>query len=128
MSRIQDILNKAEREGTARRTRALSDHVAPPAPAAAPARPAPAALPRVAEAAPLTAVTPAPQTPPPIAWVDPAAAPPLDHHVVATARPQLDRHLVAATAPQSLAAEQYRLLRTRVKTAANAGRAVRTIP
>ena len=35
-------------------------------------------------------------------------------------------HLVAALAPQSLAAEQYRSLRTRIKRAEN-GRAVRAI-
>ena len=38
----------------------------------------------------------------------------------------LDRHLVAAHSPQSLAAEQYRSLRTRVKAAEN-GHALRTI-
>ena len=38
----------------------------------------------------------------------------------------LDPHLVAALAPQSLAAEQYRSLRTRLKRAEN-GRALRTI-
>ena len=39
---------------------------------------------------------------------------------------ELDARLAAAHAPQSLAAEQYRSLRTRVKTAEN-GRALRTI-
>jgi capsular exopolysaccharide synthesis family protein len=38
----------------------------------------------------------------------------------------LDKHLVAANAPQSLAAEQYRLLRTRVSRG-DSGRPVRTI-
>ena len=38
----------------------------------------------------------------------------------------LDPHLVAALAPQSLAAEQYRSLRTRIKRAEN-GRALRAI-
>ena len=38
----------------------------------------------------------------------------------------LDHRLVAALAPQSLAAEQYRSLRTRIKRAEN-GRAVRAI-
>ena len=104
MSRIQDILNKAEREGTARRTRSLSD---------SPVALAPAPM-------------PAPAPPPPAAWVNPAAAPALDHHTVATATPRLDPHLVAALAPQSVAAEQNPLLRTRLKNAAN-GRTVRTI-
>ena len=108
MSRIQDILNKAEREGTARRTRALSD----------------SSIAMTQAPAPMSAPAPAP--PPPAAWVNPADAPALDHHSVGSATPTLDRHLVAATAPQSVAAEQYRLLRTRLKNAAN-GRAVRTI-
>jgi protein-tyrosine kinase len=110
MSRIQDILNKAEREGTARRTRALSDSSVAFAPAPAPA--------------PVAA--PAPIAPPPAAWVNPSDAPALDHHAVGSVAPTLDPHLVAATAPQSVAAEQYRLLRTRLKNAAS-GRAVRTI-
>ena len=45
---------------------------------------------------------------------------------VATVASGLDPHLVAALAPQSLAAEQYRSLRTRIKRAEN-GRAVRAI-
>ena len=41
MSRIQEILNKAERDGTARRTRALSDQSGAAAVAAPPMAPAP---------------------------------------------------------------------------------------
>lgn len=110
MSRIQEILNKAEREGTMRRTRALSDQAAP-LPAAAPLPVPP----------PVTSF----DAPPPAPWAPPAAAP-IEHHTIAPATPRLDARLVAATAPQSRAAEQYRLLRTRVKRAEN-GRALRSI-
>jgi protein-tyrosine kinase len=109
MSRIQDILNKAERDGTARRTRALG----PDGRAAA-------------------AVAPAPQpdyTPPAPAWTpEPAAA--AYREAAGHARPapvvRLDPSLVAATASHSLAAEQYRALRTRIKRA-ESGRALRVI-
>ncbi len=120
MSRIQDILSKAERDGTARRTRALTDDgqvqpalglpARPPQPAFEPARPAPPAFePRPAPwqaAATAAAVEP----PPPAAVSDGA----------------LDDRLVAALAPQSLAAEQYRSLRARIRRAEN-GRAIRAI-
>lgn len=93
MSRIQEILSKAERDGTARRTRAFAD-----------------------AAAPLIA-------PPPVvdgaranAFQEPVASPP----------GTLDHRLVAALAPHSLAGEQYRSLRTRIKQAGN-GRALRVI-
>jgi protein-tyrosine kinase len=110
MSRIQEILNKAEREGTARRTRALSEHVAP---AVVPPAVAPMPVP------PVTTL----DAPPQAQWTMPTA---VEHHTIAPATPRLDGRLVAATAPQSLAAEQYRLLRTRVKRAEN-GRTVRSI-
>src|SRR2546427_69297 len=102
MSRIQDILKKAEREGTVQRTRAL----APDGPPSASA----------------TAAIPMPR-----AWTPAPAAEPREtsapaRHVAGT----LDPRLVAAFAPQSLAAEQYRSLRTRIKTAEH-GRAVRAI-
>jgi capsular exopolysaccharide synthesis family protein len=96
MSRIQDILKKAEREGGVQRTRALVAD-APPAAAAAPLAFAPAA-----------AAAPAPV---------PAPA----RSVSGT----LDPRLVAAFAPQSLAAEQYRSLRTRIKASEN-GRVFRS--
>jgi protein-tyrosine kinase len=109
MSRIQDILNKAERDGTARRTRALG-----------------------AEGRAAAAVAPAPQadyTPPPPAWT-PEPAPGAPGAADRDARPaplaRLDPSLVAATASHSLAAEQYRALRTRIKGAEN-GRALRAI-
>jgi capsular exopolysaccharide synthesis family protein len=112
MSRIQDILNKAEREGAARRTRSIGTDV-PAGPSSSP----------IATAAP----TPVPRPvvePTPIAERREARArlaePPPEREV------HLDRHLVAALAPQSLAAEQYRSLRTRISRA-ETGRAVRVI-
>ncbi|CAN5661155.1 hypothetical protein BH23ACI1_BH23ACI1_01450 [soil metagenome] len=110
MSRIQDILSKAERDGTMRRTRALPDD-------GRPAR-AVAALAREAYSAP----------PPP--WTAEATAPALldvpDQAPRLAPSAQLDASLVAASASHSLAAEQFRALRTRIKRAEN-GRAMRTI-
>lgn len=114
MSRIQDILNKAEREGTARRTRALSEHATVP-PVVAPAIPARPVAPSVTSF----------DAPPPATWTAPVETP-VTHHARGAIVPRLDSRLVAATAPQSLAAEQYRLLRTRVQRA-DASRAVRAI-
>jgi protein-tyrosine kinase len=112
MSRIQDILNKAERDGAVRRTRGLGSDGAAVAEAAVPP---PTAVPRTH------------------AYEEPHAEPSSAPHV--TSRPvapgteregKLDHRLVAALAPQSLAAEQYRSLRTRLSGAEN-GRAVRAI-
>jgi len=111
MSRIQDILSKAERDGTARRTRNLTDEamrppiaVRPPAPVAAPVHETPA-RPAAARS---------------------AAASVLEAPARVATGIRLDPHLVAALAPHSLAAEQYRSLRTRIARAEN-GRAVRAI-
>jgi capsular exopolysaccharide synthesis family protein len=107
MSRIQDILKKAERDGSVHRTRAL----APDGPSIA----------QASAMAPAIAL-------PPTAWA-PAAH---ESRPAATAVPEhrraaaLDPHLVAALAPQSLAAEQYRSLRTRL-TRLESGRALRAI-
>jgi len=97
MSRIQEILKKAERDGVVHRTRSS----APLAPvaldqrvesrSAGPARAEPAIAP-----------------PPPVAI---AAVPPPAPRRVASV---LDNRLVAAASPNSLAGEQYRLLRTRL--------------
>jgi capsular exopolysaccharide synthesis family protein len=114
MSRIQEILNKAEREGTVRRTRGLSDNTGSATATAAPPMPGP----RVS-APPFEPVSAPP-------WTAAATAPVLDLPEVPTAAPTLDRRLVAAVAPQSAPAERYRLLRTRVKRAEN-GRSIRTI-
>jgi len=111
MSRIQEILNKAERDGTARRTRALSDTVGTATAVAPPPRPHPQ---------PVYEAPSAPQ------WSAAATAPALEPEVFPSLLPTLDPRLVAAIAPQSLAAEQYRSLRARIKAAEN-GRSVRTI-
>ena len=125
MSRIQDILNKAEREGTARRTRALSEHAPAPAPflreTGAGTMPSPPAAAIYDAPPPVTTL----DAPPPASWTLPPT-PPVEHHTIAPANPHLDRRLVTATAPQSTAAEQFRLLRTRVKQAER-GRTVRSI-
>ena len=101
MSRIQEILKKAEREGGVHRTRSVV--AVPTSGANALAEPTPVTI----------APVPAP-APPPVAAVG--------REAVGT----LDTRLVAAGAPQSLAAEQYRLLRTRISRAEN-GRAMRAI-
>jgi protein-tyrosine kinase len=107
MSRIQDILSKAERDGTARRTRGLSPE---------------------GRAAAATAPPPLDSTPPPPpAWM-PEPGPAAFGAEEARRAPvsRLDPSLIAATASHSLAAEQYRALRTRIKRAEN-GRALRAI-
>jgi protein-tyrosine kinase len=162
MSRIQEILSKAERDGTVRRTRSLHDEYAT-APAvddiqarefAEPPHPTPADRPRLPAitrdaphtakvprrdagnaAAPASIGSPNPESrarrpEPPVAAEPPRPAPldsgrePVDPTPRAIA--ELDSHLVAALAPTSIAAEQYRSLRTRLKRAEN-GRALRTI-
>ena len=120
MSRIQDILNKAERDGTARRTRALTDDgpvatAHAPMPSVAPAPPPP--YPRAATYEP-PAPVPHPAAFSPAIQDEPAPAGDV------TAR--LHEQLVAALAPASLAAEQYRSLRTRLKRA-EGNRSIRTI-
>jgi len=113
MSRIQDILSKAERDGNTRRTRGLSDDgvMAPPG--------------LVGGRAPQTSYEPADATPAAHTWTPAATATAIEPEQVVSAA-ELDPHLVAALAPQSLAAEQYRSLRTRIKRA-ESGRAIRTI-
>src|SRR5687768_17359824 len=106
MSRIQDILRKAEEDGAVRRTRNLGA----PAPLDWNKKP-PAAAQAVME-------RPAVVAPGPSVARPAAVAPP--------AQVGLDSRLVAAHAHTSLAAEQYRSLRTRIKSAEN-GRALRTI-
>jgi capsular exopolysaccharide synthesis family protein len=89
MSRIQEILKKAEREGTVHRTRALAPEgtvMAPPQPFADPP--------------PIPIAATPPPAPRPIAF-------------------ELDARLVAAGAPHSPAAEQYRSLRARLTRAEN---------
>jgi capsular exopolysaccharide synthesis family protein len=97
MSRIQEILKKAEREGGVHRTRA---HVAE-----GPAMGSPSAA--AAATVPLPVMA-------------------LQAHEPRPVQGHLDHRLVAAFSPQSLAAEQYRSLRTRIRSAEH-GRSMRTI-
>ena len=116
MSRIQEILSKAERDGTARRTRSLTDDGQP-----GPAVPVP---PRTQPAGTTAGFEPLAGAP---AWTSAATATALAPESEPTqSTTALDPHLVAALAPQSYAAEQYRSLRTRIKRVEN-GRAVRLI-
>jgi capsular exopolysaccharide synthesis family protein len=115
MSRIQEILSKAERDGTARRTRALVDEAVAPPP--------PIAIPGIATS---TAAPPFDPTHHAPAWTAAATAEAVEPQPARIPTGTLDMHLAAALAPQSLAAEQYRSLRTRIKRAEN-GRSVRTI-
>lgn len=133
MSRIQDILSKAERDGTVRRTRSLTDEY----PVAAPAdsrgfdtideergsRPVGERAIHGRSRARTDRELPAPH---PI-------APPAPLHLseppamgTSPGSGRVDPLLVAALAPTSLAAEQYRSLRTRLQRA-ESGRALRAI-
>jgi protein-tyrosine kinase len=97
MSRMQNILEKAEREGAVRRVVTLPE---PPAGATlVPGEPIPAfvAPPVVVVTAPAATAVPSPATPP--------------RAVSGTA---LNSRLVTAHSPASRAAEQYRSLRTRI--------------
>ena len=101
MSRIQDILAKAERDGTARATHA---GVADPAPTVVTRIPIPLAEPLVdpiAHRGPVVATLPTS----PLADTQPG---------MRTARATLHHTLVSAIAPHSTAAERYRGLRARV--------------
>lgn len=112
MSRIQEILNKAERDGTARRTRGLETGA-----------PAAVAPPPVAPA--VARVQPAPYEPAATPWTATATAPVLEPPANSLT-PTLDPRLVAGIAPQAEVAERYRLLRTRIKRAEH-GRTMRSI-
>lgn len=111
MSRIQEILNKAERDGTVRRTRGLSENpaIAVPSPA----------TPTGSRRQPAPFETGMP-------WTPAATAEALEPVAITTITPTLDPRLVAAITPQAPAAERYRLLRTRIKRAED-GRTVRAI-
>jgi capsular exopolysaccharide synthesis family protein len=95
MSRIQDILDKAQRDGTALRTRDVA-----------------------AATVPITIDIPTPPPPAPAAAAAPSsAAPRLEAEPRADAVARLNPLLVAGVTPKSLAAEQYRALRTRLSHA-----------
>lgn len=117
MSRIQQILSKAERDGTARRI-GIDTEPGEPAPRAAAALAPPPRRPQpepeiVAGAAPVDRIGAVTYAPPP---AETSAA------VEAT----LDPVLVAAVAPLSPAAERYRALRTRLAQSEN-GQARRVV-
>ena len=106
MSRIQEILAKAERDGTARRTPAAPTLV-PPSPSAAVVAPAvdgTSALDSSRFVPPAAIATPAP------AVIEPR-----------TARATLHPALVAAIAPHSTAAEEYRAVRARLTSREDMG-------
>src|SRR5947209_15433373 len=90
MSRIQHILDKAERDGAVQRMRVVVE--------------TPAALPSLGN----PPVVVPPVTRAPVEEPTPSAS----MRVVTDAR--LDPRLVAASAPASITAEQYRALRTRI--------------
>src|SRR5262245_60158710 len=125
MSRIQNILDKAEREGTALRTSRLAT-ATPMAPAPVPVNPV--APPPAAPIAPITsaAVPVTIEIPTPPSVVDAPAIVPGSPTVSSSASEiesytaRLNPLLVAGLAPKSLAAEQYRQLRTRLAHAENA--------
>jgi capsular exopolysaccharide synthesis family protein len=109
MSRIQEILKKAERDGAVHRTRGLGGD--------GPALAASGASGGAAAALAMPAAMPASMA---------EAMPLVETREPAPAAASLDGRLVAAHSPQSLAAEQYRSLRTRIKNAEH-GRTVRSI-
>jgi capsular exopolysaccharide synthesis family protein len=94
MSRIQDILSKAERDGNVRRQH--TDAATPAPPGDAPQHGAP------------------PPTPRPVERRSPREARGLPEQLREAVPVGLDPLLVPAIAPHSLAAEQYRTLRTRL--------------
>lgn len=118
MSRIQDILGKAERDGTVRRTRGLSEELRSPRVL----NPVPPPSDEPTNGRPPQAVSSGPMWPQSNVAVAPFIAP----EPQAGRTVELDPHLVAALAPASLAAEQYRSLRTRIKRA-EGNRSMRTI-
>jgi capsular exopolysaccharide synthesis family protein len=124
MSRIQDILSKAERDGTVRRTRALTDELRATRPMS-PLAPVPAPGDERTNGGSGSAAATATASPSP--WPVPAAPPqPLSLDSAIERTLVLDQHLVATLAPASLAAEQYRSLRTRIKRA-EGSRSIRTM-
>jgi capsular exopolysaccharide synthesis family protein len=112
MSRIQQILDKAEREGTVRRT-TMATHQERAAPAAA----APPLLPPVDGHRASHSQAP---------WTHVPTVEPLPRPARQVTSGRLSPLLVAALAPHALAAEQYRTLRTRL-AAVDHGHARRVI-
>jgi capsular exopolysaccharide synthesis family protein len=141
MSRIQNILEKAEREGTVLRTSRIGTPAAAPAPTHASAT---APMPSVAATVPITIDIPTPSALEPAAIRDivpgAPATPLAAGHATAPSSGtaagagdavqnytvRLNPILVAGLAPKSLAAEQYRQLRTRLAHG-EGGRNLRTV-
>jgi capsular exopolysaccharide synthesis family protein len=107
MSRIQDILARAERDGTARRTQTSPSLVPPPPDFVAPEFPAPAIHGS-------SALEPAPYVPAMDAPIAAAAAAAPAVADVRTASAILHPALVSAIAPHSIVAEEYRAIRARL--------------
>ncbi|HEY3886243.1 MAG TPA: CpsD/CapB family tyrosine-protein kinase [Vicinamibacterales bacterium] len=126
MSRIQEILKKAERDGGVHRTRAFgTDSPLSGGPALGggglgPAGALAATMPVAAPAADTASFEPPVWTRPDVDVVD------VQDSAPSRTAGALDARLVAALAPQSLAAEQFRLLRTRITQSEN-GRAFRSL-
>ena len=108
MSRIQEILAKADRDGTARRTQTSGTITAAPAPPAFPQQPMMAPLVDGTSALDAAQLTSAPFAPAP----SPLAAAVSSEPRTATAT--LHPLLVAAIDPHSEAAERYRSVRARI--------------
>jgi capsular exopolysaccharide synthesis family protein len=102
MSRIQNILDKAERDGTVRRIHSVPEAHSTVATVNDAALDAPAAVPASISATAIAA--------------EPIAAPGPVHVVSGT---RLDRRLVVAHGSDEAATEQYRLMRTRIVHADN---------
>jgi capsular exopolysaccharide synthesis family protein len=128
MSRIQNILDKAERDGGVRRMRTLVETAPPPTrvlDVASMAAPAPTVTPLAAPSIADVGLAGAPISAPAIASVAapafvPAAPPPAAVPAAPGTRivrsTGLDPALIAVLAPGAPAAEQYRALRTRLAT------------
>lgn len=117
MSRIHDVLNKAEREGTARRVRSTGAALeALDLPPASPVAPEPA----VVSSPALREMPPADDREPAVPYAAETAG------VREITGVRLDPLLIAVTEPQSPAAEEYRTLRTRIAQSST-GRRVRSI-
>jgi capsular exopolysaccharide synthesis family protein len=120
MSRIQNILEKAQRDGVAMRTGPLAVSTPHPVPAAAPIP-----IDDVAAAPPLPIAEPPATIAPGIAAAGLAPAPAAESQI-ASYTVRLNPLLVAGLSPKSLAAEQYRALRTRLARAEGSA-ALRTV-
>lgn len=119
MSRIQQVLDKAERDGRMRRTTAVGEGAAAPAAPAEPA-PAPSQAPAAPPPSPRVAASPRASAPRPASSAPPALRPVtagLANPMAAPTRrvdARLSPVLVTAVEPHSAIAEQYRALRTRI--------------